>query len=215
MEAARGGSRRIVDSLTSSDDCPESARAALTLLLLQLESAKSTRGNTEAISKAISMPEQIFRVWANWALKLDYNSAPDDSTNWEKTSAAWRDMKKGELRAPEVGAPFPGFLVFACYCVSKLTESTNAELQNHSPFPDIESLKKNQFVFDWRNDPAHASVVFDTKNRNRYLDLTEDWLGKLCQVFPPASLKLDDIYVNVKPLPVVREDQAVCKLVWS
>jgi len=215
LEAHKGGSRRIVDSLTASDDCPESARAALTLLLLQLESAKSTRGNTEAISKAISMPEQIYRVWANWALNLDYNCVPNDSANWEKTSNNWAAVKKSELRIPKAGGKFPGFAVFAFYCVAKLAESASEELKNHAPFPDIDSLKKNQFVFDWRNDPAHASVVFDTKNRNKYLQLTEDWFGKLCQVFPPACLEVDDLHLNVRPLPVVSENQAVCKLVWG
>ncbi len=193
------GSTRVVDQLSVGDS--KERQAALAILVLQYEDAKSSRGNSESISKAVAMPEQLLRVWAGWHLGIDYSKVPEDNSEaWELAKSQWKLIRGDELLVPAPGEKFPGFAVFAFFCVSKqsLEEGRNPLIE------DFEELNTIQFAFDLRNAPAHATTMFNGKSRRKYLDLIERWLVRLCEGYPDGRLTYREVLSWVALLPLAK-----------
>jgi hypothetical protein len=204
--AAESGSRRLVDTLAGkhpSEIDAEAAMAAMTLLSLQLESARGAVSNTVAITSILSLPEQIFRIWSLWVLDLHMNLVPSNAeTAWQSAANAWRLHRNDELRIPNAGEKFPGFIVFVYFAVAKLLLDNNRQAEQLLIL-NFEALQKFHFLFDWRNDPAHATVVFDTKSREMYIGICADWLRKLCDSCPVENVSFDIARDVLAPLPIV------------
>lgn len=197
------GSRRIVDELSKD----RSARAAtLAILFLAYSNAEATRSCTEAVTKVMALPEQIFRVWALWKLELDYDSVPSDRLDvWNVAKREWNSIKGGILNIPAAESPFPGFLVFTFFAVAAMQACP--EICERAPISSFETLSKKQFIFDWRNDPAHAIVVFSRKNRDRFLAEVKHWLECLCHAAADSDLSLAAMQEVFSPLPLLEGDR--------
>lgn len=197
------GSRRIVDELSKD----RSARAAtLAILFLAYSNAEATRSCTEAVTKVMALPEQIFRIWALWNLELDYDSIPSDRLDvWNVAKREWSEIKGGILNIPAAESPFPGFLVFAFFAVAAMKDCP--EICERAPISSFEALSEKQFVFDWRNDPAHAIVVFSRKNRDRFLAEVKHWLECLCRASGESDLSLATMQEVFSPLPLLEGDR--------
>jgi hypothetical protein len=197
------GSRRIVDILSKDG----SARAAtLAILFLAYSNAEATRSCTEAVTKVMALPEQIFRIWAFWKLGLDYDSVPSERSDvWDAASKEWGSIRGGTLTVPVAESPFSGFLVFSFFAVAMI--QVRPELREHAPIPSFEALSRKQFVFDWRNDQAHSIAVFSRKNRDKFLAEVKDWLECLCHASAESDLSLPSIQEIFSPLPLLEGER--------
>jgi hypothetical protein len=206
LRASKGGSRRLVDTLAGKlprELGADAAMAAMTLLALQLESARGAVSNTVAITSILSLPEQIFRIWSFWVLELDMNLVPSNAEKvWENAGIAWKSHRNDELRVPNAGEKFPGFIVFVYFAVAKILLD-NSRAVEQLLIADFEKLKDLQFLFDWRNDPAHATVVFDANSREKYINICEDWLRKVCNSCPAEDVSFEIARDVLAPLPIV------------
>jgi len=203
MQTRLKGSRRIVDTL-SKDISTQSA--ALAILFLAYSNAEATRSCTEAVTKVMALPEQIFRVWALWKLNLDYDFVPSGHTDtWEIASKQWKAIRGGTLSVPVAESPFSGFVVFSFFTVALV--QNHPDFCEHAPIPSFEALSKKQFVFDWRNDPAHAVAVFSRKNRDKFLAEVKDWLECLCHASTESDVSLGAIQDIFSPLPLLEGER--------
>jgi len=121
--------------------------------------------------------------------------------NWITANEQWRSIRGGKLRVPEPGQEFPGFLVFAFFVVACLDE--RPQQRGVAPIATFEDLAKMQFLFDWRNDPAHSVSVFSRSNREKFLQVVEKWLSCLCAVRPVGESCMESLCESLSPLPLL------------
>ena len=72
-----------------------------------------------------------------------------------------------------------------------------------APVSTFDELEKNQFLFDWRNDPAHSVAIFNKKSREKFLQLVENWLSCQCLVHPDGATCLETLRDSLRPLPLL------------
>lgn len=210
--ASAAGSRRIIDFLTglAGPTAVEDHVVALTLLVLQLESAKSTRGNSDSIRKILSMPEQLFRVWAWWKLGINYYCAPNNSdATWNAADEAWSISGSNRLVRAAPGTQFSGIVAFSYFAVARLLEGN--DVVEAVPASDYDELRSQRFVFDWRNDEAHSVSIFNAKNRQKYFELVDNWLKSLCLACPHGEVERASLLTVVEPLPTLQDG----RLIWQ
>jgi hypothetical protein len=211
FRVSASSSRRIIDLLSgvAEDDKVTDHRTALTLLLLQLECAKAARGNSDSVRRVLSMPEQVFRVWAWWRLKVNYYRTPANADpTWEAADREWSRRQESPLTRSEEGAAFPNTMSFVHFCMARMLEDD--EPGENALARDFGDLRKQMFVFEWRNDEAHSLSTFSAKSRQKYLDLAERWLDCLCACCPEGAVNRSGLLHAVEPLPVLQDGG----LVW-
>jgi hypothetical protein len=197
---------RLVDTLAGLFG-PEFAdpRAAALVLVVQTEAVRSASGHTTACLLALPLPEQIFRVWAFWALNLNFYSAPSIAEDVHvRASAAWPKRGKGELKRPEAQKQFPSFPCFAYYCLA-IIESWADKKVDPVLEPDFISLDRALAGFELRHDTAHAVTLTRRSARNQFLALVERWLKCLVAHCPVRST-YSELRSLVEPLPLVDDN---------
>jgi len=206
-------SRRIVDVLAGLSGKVDATdhKMALILLLLQFESAQAARGHSDAILRSLSMAEQVLRVWAWWQLGLNYYHTPTGhESTWSRASDEWRSQRGGDLTPSNPGEQFPGIASFAYFAVAKFIEC-GTSASGPVPAATFDELQEQMFVFDWRNDAAHAVAIFDAKNRRKFLAVVDRWLESLCACLPNGSVARQGLLSVIEPLPTFQGD----RLVWQ
>jgi hypothetical protein len=202
---------RLVDILAglkgSSDLDP---RTSALLLVTQFESASSVPGDTMACLHALPLPEQIYRVWAFWALGLNYYQAPNFAEEIHlDANSAWVKRAKGDLYRPTPGEPFPSFAAFAYYCLSVMLRQPAGQAIN-APETDFPSLDRALSSFEVRNDTAHAITVTRKKARNQFFELIDRWL-KCLIAHCPNKTSANELKALIEPLPLVDQNR---ELLW-
>lgn len=179
-------SHRLVDELANPDGQPDprAAQAALLVLLLQLRQAELCRGAAEAVTAALAMPEQIFRVWARWALDLDYGNVPADGAHlWRIVEREWDPQRSVVFRPPPSTGPFPSFRCFALFVQAKLLHAGPGTVL-HAPERSFGELQRALGLLRMRNDGAHASFRPSVDQRRQFFALIHRWLERLFEVCP-------------------------------
>ncbi|WP_433935292.1 hypothetical protein AB3662_11350 [Sorangium cellulosum] len=197
----RGGNVRIVDTLAGfRGDDPDPRTAAL-LLLLKLEAARAIAGDALACMSVLALPEQIFRVWALWALKLDYYRAPDGADEtWQRAEAAW---PHGTLTRTTPGDQFASFEAFAYFALARWMDRPDVTAPEH----DFKALNKAFSVHSFRRDAAHALTHTTAKAREQLFALIDRWLEALlarCDVHEEFTRA--ELFAQVEPLPILDDD---------
>jgi hypothetical protein len=202
---------RLVDLLAGLLD-PEQyhPREAALILVVQTETAKSILGHTTACQVALPLPEQIFRVWAFWALGLNYYRAstlPDDV--YLDANKVWKKRGRGELLRPSLGEPFPSFPSFAYYCVGVMGRCGDRPFPD-APCTDYASVDRAMASFELRNDTAHAVTLTRRPARAEFFRLVERWMDCLIS---RCSVKTTRAQLTslIEPLPLIGQNR---ELIW-
>lgn len=193
---------RIVDVLAGILDVPTECsnyKAAAALLLLQYEASRAMPGHSSACQSATALPEQIFRIWAFWALKLSFYEVPVDQDDiWEDVKRAWPHES---LEQSETGKSFFSFEVFAYFSVALLSkiQPTN----NMSIADDFKSLSKDLGTFGpVRRDHAHAVCVGNARRRKKFFEMIDRWLDCMIAACPEV-ISREQLLGIVDPIPLV------------
>jgi len=203
---ARDANCRIVDVLVKSEK-QEAVGAALALLDERIEFAATTLNHSAAIQLAVPIPEQIFRIWALWALEIDYYKAPEiDEVAFTNASEALKRLRSYDLARFEQGRQFRDSVSFAFYClVLALLKNLPPE---HLPANDLEELNSLLTrTADTRNPSGHCIVINKPKMRSNYFDCIKKWRGCLQQVALSRN-KLTNAGI-LQPLPLVEPSGVV------
>lgn len=192
---------RVVDVLAGILDVPANCtnhKAAAVFLLLQYEASQAMPGHSSACQSATALPEQIFRVWAFWALRLTYYEVPADQDDvWEEVRRIWPHES---LEKPEAGKSFYSFEAFAYFAVALFfkTRPTN----KMSIADDFKSLSKDLGTFGpVRRDHAHAVCMGNARKRKKYFEIIDRWLGCMISACPEV-ISRDQLLGAVDPLPL-------------
>jgi hypothetical protein len=199
-------SNRVVDVLAGlipGTNVPVDGKAACLLLLLQYEIGKTIPGNTFACQLILPLPEQIFRIWAFWALGINYYHAPSDLAHiWDTVEAHW---PHDSLRRPEEGKEFSSFEAFAYFALALFLtkKSEHPDLIFEGDFDALAScIGTYQSV---RMGSAHAMCICDGKVRRKYFQLVDRWLEFLTFACPGGVSRVELLSI-VEPLPVIEHD---------
>jgi len=213
LSASKDGNRRVVDALAG---CVEPGEAkdpntALLLLLLRLEAGKAVSGDASACHAVMALPEQIFRVWAAWSLKLSYYTVPEGHTGiWEDVGRAW---PTGEFVRPPPGGSFNSFQAFAYFALAMALRSP-PEHRAALPEPSLKALNKALSILEVRRDSAHALATSNARLRQQLFGLIDRWFDALLALSSTRGRPVlrDELRAHVEPLPVVDEHYAT---IWS
>jgi len=200
-------SNRFVDvlaGLVHGTDVSVDRKAACLLLLLQYEIGKTNPGNSVACQLILPLPEQVLRIWAFWALGINYYSAPSNLAHiWDKADTHW--PHHGSLRRPEEGKEFPSFEAFA-YFAQALFLTNKSEYHSLVFEADFEALARCIGTYQSvRMGHAHAMCVCNRKVRRKYFELVDRWLGFLIAACPDRVSRAELLSL-VEPLPVIERD---------
>jgi hypothetical protein len=208
--ALQSGVTRIVDALAGLDPrCEASPTDALLMLLTQTRTLPAMslgrRVENEVMTRAMALPEQIFRVLAFWRLGLREDQAPA----WdEELLAAWADVQsvwRGDFPAPPpTGQKFGSFLSFALFSAA-LGARKNID---NLPWSDLTDLHKQLSLFDVRRDKAHAIAYVQERQRPEYIKLVKRWMTSLFERSPvlPEGASEIDLTSRLEPLPCCSRD---------
>jgi hypothetical protein len=203
---ARDANCRIVDVLAKSGRS-EAAGAALALLDERIEFASATLNHSAAIQLAVPLPEQIFRIWALWALNVDYYKAPEiDERAFADAANALKKLRNYSLDRFEQGRQFRDSLSFAFYCLALgLIGNLPPE---HLPAKDLEELN-SMFTrtADTRNPSGHCVVINKPTMRGNYFDCIAMWRDCLQRIAVSRSSQRNEGLLQ--PLPFVEPTGSV------
>lgn len=208
QRATRDGGPRVVDVLSGFRSGAADARAALLLLVLKIQAGCALAGNASACQCVLALPEQLFRIWALWALKLDFYQAPADADDtWRCAEGAW---PHGLLTRTEPGAQFGSFESFTYFALSRFRDG-EAKARS-APEPDFKSLARALSVLSIRRDSAHAITLANAKMRLQLFQLIERWFeALLAPCLAHEGFTRDELFAQIEPLPIVDGDGS---LLW-
>jgi hypothetical protein len=199
---------RLVDILAGfgpEKDC--NTRGAALLLLVKFEAGKAIAGDASACQFALSLPEQIFRIWALWKIGISYYDAPaTDDPAWEIVEAEWPAVRERVRRAVQHGH-FPSFFAFAYFVLAR------ARLLSTGNPAGVE-MTFNQLASDLstyervRTGSAHGIYLTSKRDRDRYFDLIDRWLTTLIAACP-EKVSREELMELIEPLPLVNSDGIV------
>lgn len=175
------------------------AICTLLLLYLHVQNARSRSDASEGVQLAMALPEQVFRVWALWALDVNYYDRPPGASLSKDSQRLLSSPEIPVLSAlpDQQPVPFPSFKYFFLYCRDIATAQGRPE-------PFAESHGDLELLTNFRNDRAHAVTSASQANNKKFLDLLERWLQNTHQVAPPLAQRMTqrEILDIVQPLPI-------------
>lgn len=186
---------RPIDYLTASTAGADvQHRAALFVLSLHLKVALR-RPPSEAVTLAMVLPEQIFRVWARWQLDLDAEQVPEGhSLTWRKVQALWDPDGRGNyMRIPAPGEKFPSFRCFAIFAQVEASIRRTPGLEQ-----TLNGLYAALRTLQVRHDGAHALAQTTAARRQYFFALVERWLDQLYSACP-ANVRREEIEALFDP----------------
>jgi len=203
------GRTRVVDVLAGLSGSERAKPWIAAFLLVSHREALDTVATPWlAWQVGLSLPEQCARVWALWALGLNYDRAPDyDEALHQAASSAWdREKSKAPLEPPKPGEKFGSFPQFVCYCLARL-----GQREAGATTQEADLLTRAVKLSASRNDHAHALTLTPSSAREQLLDLIDRWLACLLP-HSPDSCTRDELRGYIEPLPLISDD---CELRWS
>lgn len=187
---------RPIDYLSASSAGADALqhRAALFVLSLHLKVALR-RPPSEAVTLAMVLPEQIFRVWARWQLDLDPEQVPEGhSLTWRKVQALWDPDGRGNyMRIPAPGEKFPSFRCFAIFAQVEASTRRAPALEQ-----TVNGLYAALRTLQVRHDGAHALAQTTAARRQHFFALVERWLDQLYSACP-ANVRREEIEALFDP----------------
>ena len=204
------GEKRVVDALAglrqSSHRCDETAAF---LLLCKFETCNAISGHAAACQASLALPEQLLRVWAFWALGINYYSTPESAeTIWEAAEAEW-PSQLGALRRSAYKEQFPSLVAFGYFVLASARDKgmTGDELP-------VEGFPKLQSVFtsyeQLRNPQAHSYCFTNRKEREEFFLVADRWLNCVLSVCPAKTTR-NDLLDLIEPLPLLnRNGEVMC-----
>jgi hypothetical protein len=201
---------RFIDVLAGLvEGGPSHPETAAMLLVVKGEAIQNIDGDETACVAALPLPEQIFRIWAFWHLKLNYYRAPAGRSDvWEEVTKRWpREM--GEPRQAEPGQRFDSLPVFAHFAYA-LLRLDGSGAGASAPEPDGKALQSALSLYDSvRTGRAHSLCLPSRRQREKYFALIDRWLDALLSVCPPAGITRQTLRSRIEPLPAITEDNRV------
>ena len=201
---------RIVDTLAGLGRSSGDPKSAALLIVLWLDNCRSITSNSLALSAALPLPEQIFRIWAFWMMGINYDEAPvgeQVAATWDAAKDVW-PPKYGELQPPSTGKGFDSFRAFAYF---SLAHARRLGLDATAlPEPDFQSLEDSlSFHSGVRNPGAHSLSLVGRRSLERYFALIERWLAALfcCPCLEKTCSQ--DLMLRLEPLPTVENDGTI------
>lgn len=195
--AAKGG-RRVVDTLARV-----APREAFWLLQLEHKRARAYVRHSAATLAALALPEQIFRMWAQWTLDLDqYQQPADGEAVWAEVQRRWHS---GEVSSSP-GKLFPSFDAFAWFALVA-AERANVPVPAR-PESTWEGLTQSLSLLQIRRDQAHSLARCTQDDRRKLFDLIERWMTALlpsCRAHA-EPWAIDEFEYLTRPLPLLRDD---------
>jgi hypothetical protein len=192
--AGVGGNRqgRIIDILAgfAGKGVARSPKHAALLLRLKYDTARAIPGPARAVREVVELPEQLFRVWAFWRLKLNYYEAPTAQEEvWQKVEQAW-PLSTGEEPAticrPVPGQQFPSFKSFVYFATALHRLDGKPTLPAEQAV--LEAMERDlSFYEPIRNGKAHAWTLTPEKHRRRYFELIGRWLTLVLVAYPESD----------------------------
>jgi hypothetical protein len=188
--------RRIVDSLSDVDP-----RSAFWLVYLAAKRARTISRNSAATQAALPLPEQVFRLWARWTMKLDYHAQPDDPATWERVHKLW-----AATVAPEPGKPFPSFNAFAWFAMVRAEQA--GVPAGARPERGYRELEVSLGVLQIRRDQAHALARCNDRERELFFELVSRWMTALLAPCDghPEQWAFGEFEEMARPLPLLAAD---------
>jgi hypothetical protein len=193
--AAKKGATRIIDGLAGLDARVSAAPLqALVMLVAALESARQLRGNREAVQSVIALPEQIFRLFAWWNLRVRQDKAPewdeDTAAAWQDVADVWRDPLPSP---PPSGAPFASFVIFALFAMALALRRSLRGL----PWTTLVAFERELAFLDARRDGAHALSSVSPDRRREFFARIDKWL--------PLALLPNDTFSTAPDVRLLRQ----------
>jgi hypothetical protein len=212
LDASKGGAVRVVDTLAGLRGSRPTPEFSVCLLLMELQVAagKAIPGDSAACEAVLAMPEQICRVWAKWAMGLDYYASPAGQDHvWQLAIEEWSRSSTSPLQAVAPGGRFVSFSQFTFFLVAL----TRAVGQSEGLLiQDFSDARRCLSIFEEvRTSSAHALCRIPRTRRERYFALCQEWLGTTAAWCRRNVPELDVRTVS-EPLPLVDNAGA---LVWD
>ena len=208
--AAQKHGPRIVDTLAGLGRSSGDPESAALLIVLWLDNCRSITSNSLALSAALPLPEQIFRIWAFWMAGISYDQAPggdEVAAVWDDAKGAW-PQKYGVLQPISGGKGFDSFHSFAYF---SLASAHRLGLHETAlPEADFRSLEDSlSFHSGVRNPGAHSLSLVGRRSIERYFALIERWLAALfcCPCLEKTCSQ--DLMLRTEPLPTVENDGTI------
>jgi hypothetical protein len=175
---------RVVDALVRPGPDgtydPGRVRAGLFLLSRYFTVADHGRGDAEAFTLILPLPEQIFRCWALWRLGLRGDRVPPGHDDvWRLVAGEWSG---GSFRRPAAGGGFPSLACFAMFAMCKLWIAGVATPD--APESNMRELKRALTLLRRRNDAAHGLMRPEPGLRRDFFALARRWLDRLYLACP-------------------------------
>lgn len=200
---------RIADVLAGfAGEQHKNVQIAALALLVQAEAGKRISGLGTACQFVLALPEQIFRIWALWALGLNYYDAPAvDEFVWKTVANEWPQVH-GRLQRAAPGQEFPNFYVFTFYAIACF-QALPLEKQVATPEAGFKDLQRALSAFEpVRTGCAHGFYLPSKRQKQAYFELIDRWLTSLLAVCP-NSVTREELLEIAEPLPLVNLDGTV------
>lgn len=177
---------------------------ALQLIEMRLRGARKLRANTLAVHAALPLPEQIFRMWAFYALEIDYYRAPSiEDDVWSQVEA----LAQTPLGRPASGQTFKSFSSFLRYCFVIQQKRPDVVPLVDKPV----ELDRLCSLMDARNDKAHAVSTTAPTFRRDLFERIDQWLDAVGRLIGDGGNARDTVSRDLERLPV---PDASGGLVW-
>lgn len=204
----RKNEKRVVDLLAglrpSNQRCDETAAF---LLLCKFETCNAISGHAAACQASLALPEQLLRVWAYWALSINYYSTPENVEEiWKAAESEW-PSSLGPLKRSEPGKQFVSLTAFGYFVLAAAL--LNDVQRDKIPVDNFSELRSVFTRYDQlRNPQAHSYCFTTRKEREQFFALAERWLISMLTVCPSGSTR-NDLLDLLEPLPLIGRDGAV------
>jgi hypothetical protein len=171
-------------------------RLACLLLLARIEAGNALSGDSRACQFALSLPEQIYRLWAFLRLGLNYYAAPAGHESvWATVQSRFPDV----IRRPTPGESFSSFESFSYFALALCLQCPG---NGSMPEPDLPALERSLAVLSVRRDTAHAVAVPSRRMREKFFRLIDRWFDALLGACP-GNVSRDELREAVRPLPLL------------
>lgn len=197
--------RRIVDALAGLRGCEMRCdESAAFLLLSKYEASCRISGSAAACQASLALPEQLLRVWAFWAMQINFYQTPVDAEAiWRVAEAEWQGADD-PLRRSSAGAPFGSLVAFGYFVLAAaMVKGISTAVLPVQDFAELKSIFTRYEQL--RNPQAHAYCFTSRKEREQFFVVAGRWLESVLAVCP-AKIGRTELMDLVAPLPLLGKD---------
>lgn len=191
-------SPRVVDELSTGS--ADQQRSCICLLEYKFQQCNSLKIDGVACQLALSLPEQVIRVWGQWATGTSYSNCPgDEHPAWEPVKNNW--ASEDPLKIPAAGKSFNSIQTYAFFCLSKaLVDGVD---RDHLPTTTFNELKSDLGkITPLRNAKAHSFSLTTPKSRENFFEVTRRWLDNITKSCLSEET-IEEIREIIEPMPCI------------